>query len=134
MSEDKDDKAASQHGRRFGGFQPECDSSGQGGFQEDSSKSRSQRFGFGGSDWSQRADFGSGSFGSGSRRTVSGGILQQLIDEVDDQLLEYDSEIDKLNSKKQRLISRRSSLLKLCEELSHKTGESLPPIDNSEEE
>ncbi|HEY9891914.1 MAG TPA: hypothetical protein V6D37_08940 [Candidatus Sericytochromatia bacterium] len=64
-----------------------------------------------------------------SRKTISGGILRQLIEENGIQLAHYKSEVE-------RLERRQRQLEELSEELSAKTGEDLNDEENevSEEE
>ncbi|MBD2015947.1 hypothetical protein H6F96_18480 [Microcoleus sp. FACHB-53] len=62
-----------------------------------------------------------------SRRTISGGILRQLIEENGIQLAHYKSEVE-------RLERRQRQLEELFEELRVKTGEDLDDEDEVEDE
>lgn len=68
------------------------------------------------------------------RGTVAGGILRQLIDQVGYQLRHLEKRQVELDEERERLNNQFTHLHKLFDLLSQKTGESLPPIDNSEEE
>ncbi|HEY9833522.1 MAG TPA: hypothetical protein V6D26_23425 [Stenomitos sp.] len=62
-----------------------------------------------------------------SRRTISGGILRQLIEENGIQLAHYKSEVE-------RLERRQRQLEELFEELKTKTGEDIDDEDGVEDE